>query len=73
MYSAKTKQLDDDMKIFATKSKTVCIIGLTKWDDFSKSWYLEIASHVRLERTDYDRYKVMEVLENLNIQLGRLN
>ena len=61
VYSAKTKQLDSDMKIFATKSKTVCIIGLTKWDDFSKSWYLEIASHVRLERTDYDRYKVREV------------
>lgn len=46
------------MKIFATK--TVCVIGLTKWDDFSKSWYLEIASHVRLERTDYSRYKVRE-------------
>ena len=61
VYSAKSKQLDKNMKIFTTKSKTACVIGLTKWDDFSKSWLLEIASHVRLERTDYGRYKVREV------------
>ena len=60
-YSPKTKQSDKDIKIFGTKSKGVFVIGLTKWDDFSKSWILEIASHVKLEQTDYDRYKVREV------------
>lgn len=60
-YSPKTKHLDKDIKIFGTKSNTVFVIGLTKWDDFSKSWVLEIASHVKLEKTDYNRYKVREV------------
>ena len=60
-YSVKNKQLDKDIKIFGTKSNGVFAIGLTKWDNFSKSWYLEIASHVKLERTDYGRYKVREV------------
>lgn len=60
-FSVRNRQIDKDIKIFTTKSTGVAIIGLTKWDNFSKSWYLEIASHVKLERTDYGRYKVREV------------
>lgn len=50
-YSAKSKQLDKDIKCFINKRKSICIIGLTKWDDFSKSWILEVASYVKLEKS----------------------
>ena len=60
-YSAKTKQLDSDVKIFTTNSKGIAIIGLTQWDKVSKSWNLEIASYVKLERTSYGYYKVRAV------------
>lgn len=60
-YSAKTKQFDSDVKVFTTKSKGIAIIGVTKWDKFSSSWNLEIASYVKLEQTKYGWYKVREV------------
>lgn len=60
-YSAKTKKLDDDVKIFTTKSKNNAIIGVTKFDNFSKSWTLEIASYVKLEKVEADYYKVRAV------------
>ena len=60
-YSAKTKQFDSDVKVFITKSKGIAVIGVTKWDKFSLSWNLEIASYVKLEQTKYGWYKVREV------------
>lgn len=61
LFHAKSTNLDKDVKIFATNMNTMAIIGLTKFDGASKSWILEIACYVKLERTDYNRFKVRAV------------
>jgi hypothetical protein len=59
--SSKIKNILNDVKIFATNMNTMAIIGLTVYDEELKSWNLEIASYVKLERMDYGRFKVRAV------------
>lgn len=60
-YSAKTKAFEKDIFVFTTKMKNTAIIGMTRYDKLSNSWYLEVASYVKLEKTNYGYYKVRTV------------
>lgn len=55
------KQLIPDALCFSTKMKNTAIIGITVWDEELKSWNLEVASYVKLEKTNYGYYKVRTV------------
>lgn len=59
--STKIKNILNDVKIFVTNMNNMAIIGLTVYDEELKSWNLEIACYVKLERMDYGRFKVRAV------------
>ena len=59
--SSRVKQLIPDALCFSTNAKTIAVIGITVWDEELKSWNLEVACYVKLERTSYGYYKVRAV------------
>ena len=42
-------KIPEDTKIFINKRKTMAILGLTVWDEYTGSWILEIATWLQLE------------------------
>jgi hypothetical protein len=50
-----------DSMIFINKRKTIAIIGLSKFSNETLSWQLEVATWIKLEKQDYNCYKVRSV------------